>query len=211
MSAAVGLDDAGTRAAGGGPALAVHRGDRRVPRVRAHGRRRRGSGSSCSTPRPPDTRCCCSTRLRATSARCSAPTPTCPAEVCAAARAPARPGVRAHPRRHARRVDPGARGRAATGRPAARRHRAIRLGHQRLPLRRGHRTSDTRARAAAERAHIDRVRNELSPRTWLVGWQPEPPVGAQRLRELTSAPTALGCALMATACSSACITPVARR
>ena len=51
-----------------------------------------------------------------------------------------------------------------------------------------------RARAAAERAHIDRVRNELSPRTWLVGWQPEPPVGAQRLRELTSAPTATSAA-----------------
>ncbi|MGZ6616548.1 MAG: ArsA-related P-loop ATPase, partial [Solirubrobacteraceae bacterium] len=47
-----------------------------------------------------------------------------------------------------------------------------------------------RARAGAERAHIDRVRDELSPRTWLVGWQPEPPVGAQRLRELTSTPTA---------------------
>lgn len=51
-----------------------------------------------------------------------------------------------------------------------------------------HRT--LRARAAAEHAHIDRVRDELSPRTWLVGWQPEPPVGAERLLELTHSRTA---------------------
>ncbi|HKO28878.1 MAG TPA: ArsA-related P-loop ATPase [Solirubrobacteraceae bacterium] len=40
-----------------------------------------------------------------------------------------------------------------------------------------------RARAASERAHIDRVRG-LAPRTWLAGWQPTPPVGPDGLRAL---------------------------
>lgn len=39
------------------------------------------------------------------------------------------------------------------------------------------------ARAAGERRHVDRVR-ELSRRTWMVGWQPVPPTGAQALRDL---------------------------
>lgn len=41
-----------------------------------------------------------------------------------------------------------------------------------------------RARAAAERAHIQRV-GQLSARgTWLVGWQPQAPVGVDALRAL---------------------------
>jgi arsenite/tail-anchored protein-transporting ATPase len=43
-----------------------------------------------------------------------------------------------------------------------------------------------RARAASERAHIERV-EQLSDRTWLVAWQPEPPVGPAGLRELAAA------------------------
>jgi arsenite-transporting ATPase len=40
-----------------------------------------------------------------------------------------------------------------------------------------------RARAATELAHIERVQ-ETSARTWLVGWQPTPPVGVDGLRQL---------------------------
>jgi hypothetical protein len=39
-----------------------------------------------------------------------------------------------------------------------------------------------RARAAAELAHIDRVAELSANATWLVGWQPEAPVGAARAR-----------------------------
>ncbi len=42
-----------------------------------------------------------------------------------------------------------------------------------------------RARAAAEFAHIERVR-AATVRTWLVGWQPAPPVGLSGLRELAA-------------------------
>ena len=42
-----------------------------------------------------------------------------------------------------------------------------------------------RARAAAERVHIDRA-EQLSNRTWLVGWQPQLPVGPAGLRALTA-------------------------
>jgi arsenite-transporting ATPase len=42
-----------------------------------------------------------------------------------------------------------------------------------------------RARAGAELAHIERVQ-ESAARTWLVGWQPTPPVGPAGLRELTA-------------------------
>lgn len=42
------------------------------------------------------------------------------------------------------------------------------------------------ARAAGERAHVNRVR-ELSTSTWMVGWQPTLPVGAQGLRDLIAA------------------------
>jgi arsenite-transporting ATPase len=45
-----------------------------------------------------------------------------------------------------------------------------------------------RARAACEWRHFDCV-DQLSSRTWLVGWQPRPPVGPRGLRELTNAPT----------------------
>ena len=41
-----------------------------------------------------------------------------------------------------------------------------------------------RARANAERAHVERV-EQLSARTWLVGWQPQPPVGPVGLRALS--------------------------
>jgi len=44
-----------------------------------------------------------------------------------------------------------------------------------------------RARAAAEATHIERVQQASAQRTWLVGWQPDAPVGATALRELTAA------------------------
>lgn len=43
-----------------------------------------------------------------------------------------------------------------------------------------------RARAAAELAHIERVQEVSGRATWLVGWQPEPPVGVDALRELAT-------------------------
>ena len=80
-----------------------------------------------------------------------------PTEVSELPRAPARPRVRADARRHARRVHAGAGGRAAPGRPAPRRHRALRLGHQRLPVRRPNRMRDA-ACACAVRARAHRAR-----------------------------------------------------
>lgn len=41
-----------------------------------------------------------------------------------------------------------------------------------------------RARAAAERNHIERVRELAAGGTWLVGWQAQPPVGTTGLRQL---------------------------
>jgi len=41
-----------------------------------------------------------------------------------------------------------------------------------------------RARADSERTHIARVEELSSQGTWLVGWQPEPPIGAAALRQL---------------------------
>jgi arsenite-transporting ATPase len=41
-----------------------------------------------------------------------------------------------------------------------------------------------RARAAAETTHIERTRRLSSTNTWLVGWQPEPPIGSASLLEL---------------------------
>jgi arsenite/tail-anchored protein-transporting ATPase len=49
-----------------------------------------------------------------------------------------------------------------------------------------------RARADAELAHIDRVQKSSALRTWLVGWQPTPPVGPEGLRELTTTTTISG-------------------
>ena len=46
-----------------------------------------------------------------------------------------------------------------------------------------------RSRAAAERIHIERVQGLSARGTWLVGWQPEAPVGAAALRELATAAT----------------------
>jgi arsenite-transporting ATPase len=43
-----------------------------------------------------------------------------------------------------------------------------------------------RARASGEQTHIARVRELSAQRTWLVGWQAEPPVGADALRHLAS-------------------------
>jgi arsenite-transporting ATPase len=43
-----------------------------------------------------------------------------------------------------------------------------------------------RARAGAELAHIERVQQASTLRTWLVGWQPEAPVGPDGLRELSA-------------------------
>jgi arsenite-transporting ATPase len=45
-----------------------------------------------------------------------------------------------------------------------------------------------RARAVAERFHIDRVQ-QLADRVWLVGWQAEAPVGQLGLRSLIGAAT----------------------
>ena len=42
------------------------------------------------------------------------------------------------------------------------------------------------ARAAGEQTHIARVRELSAQRTWLVGWQAEPPVGTAALRHLAS-------------------------
>jgi arsenite-transporting ATPase len=42
------------------------------------------------------------------------------------------------------------------------------------------------ARACGEQTHIARVRELSTQRTWLVGWQSEPPVGADALRHLAS-------------------------
>jgi len=42
------------------------------------------------------------------------------------------------------------------------------------------------ARAAGELTHIARVRELSAQRTWLAGWQPEPPVGTDALRQLAS-------------------------
>ena len=47
------------------------------------------------------------------------------------------------------------------------------------------------ARAAAELPHIEQVRHASAGCTWLVGWQPDAPVGAPALREL-AAGTAVG-------------------
>jgi arsenite/tail-anchored protein-transporting ATPase len=49
-----------------------------------------------------------------------------------------------------------------------------------------------RARAGAELAHIERVQKSSALRTWLVGWQPTPPVGPAGLRELTTSVTVSG-------------------
>ena len=43
-----------------------------------------------------------------------------------------------------------------------------------------------RARAGAELAHIERVQESSALRTWLIGWQPTSPVGAEALRELAA-------------------------
>jgi arsenite/tail-anchored protein-transporting ATPase len=42
------------------------------------------------------------------------------------------------------------------------------------------------ARAAGEQTHIARVRELSAQRTWLAGWQPEPPVGTAALRQLAA-------------------------
>jgi arsenite-transporting ATPase len=47
------------------------------------------------------------------------------------------------------------------------------------------------ARAAAELPYIEQVRRASAGGTWLVGWQPDAPVGAHALREL-AAGTAVG-------------------
>ena len=49
-----------------------------------------------------------------------------------------------------------------------------------------------RARAAAELTHVDRARRASAAGTWLVGWQPDAPVGASALRELLAGATVAG-------------------
>ena len=49
-----------------------------------------------------------------------------------------------------------------------------------------------RARAAAELTHIERVLEASAGGTWLVGWQPDAPVGAAALRELAAGSTVAG-------------------
>jgi len=48
-----------------------------------------------------------------------------------------------------------------------------------------HPTLRARASASAELAHIEHVQR-TTPRTWLVSWQSEPPVGPAGLRRLTA-------------------------
>ena len=50
----------------------------------------------------------------------------------------------------------------------------------------GTRHPTLRARAAGELTHIERVQRASARGTWLVGWQPDAPVGAAALRELAS-------------------------
>ena len=50
----------------------------------------------------------------------------------------------------------------------------------------GTRHPTLRARAAAELTHIERVQRASARGTWLVGWQPDAPVGGAALRELAS-------------------------
>jgi arsenite-transporting ATPase len=49
-------------------------------------------------------------------------------------------------------------------------------------------TSDPilKKRALAERPHVDRVVRELAKRTASIAWQPEPPVGGERLRQIVA-------------------------
>ena len=155
------LDDAGPRAARRGSALAVLRGGGRLRRVLAPGPRGAARASSSSTPRPPGTRCCCSTR---------------PARITADRRAPTRPSTRdgsttplmrlgnpelhEGPARHARRDHAGVRGGAAPGRSASRGDRAVRVGHQQQPRRgRLHRS----AAPAADRGRADADRGRPDP------------------------------------------------
>jgi arsenite/tail-anchored protein-transporting ATPase len=49
-----------------------------------------------------------------------------------------------------------------------------------------------RARATAELVHIERVAELSANATWLVGWQPEAPVGAAALRELAAGAAVAG-------------------
>ena len=42
------------------------------------------------------------------------------------------------------------------------------------------------ARAALERPHLHRVREQLAARAWIVPWQVEAPTGEQRLAALTN-------------------------
>ena len=75
----------------------------------------------------------------------------------------------------------------AAGRPSTRGHRTVRLDHQLLAVSGRHRPPDTSRLAAAELAHIERVQRASAQRTWLVGWQPDAPVGTAALRGLTAA------------------------
>ena len=142
------------------------------------------SGSSCSTPPRRATRCCCSTRRRATSAR-SAHQRARPRRGLVATRAPARPRVRANADRHPRGIHPvqeAQRLRRTCAGPGSSHSAGSSTPRCSPPT-----THPTlRARAGAEILHIERVTQHSGQRTWLVAWQPQPPVGPSALRELST-------------------------
>ena len=88
------------------------------------------TASSSSTRRRPATRCCCWMRREAYHREVSRTQGDVPDAVRAAAAATARPAVHEGPAGDAARGHAGPRSGAAAGRPAARRHRAVRLGRQ---------------------------------------------------------------------------------
>ena len=174
----------GPGAAGGGPALALHRGDRRLPRLRAQRSPRARTASSSSTPPRPATRSCCSTRPRPTTARCRARPATCPRR-CDAAAAAAR--SRLHPRaaRHAARGDAGARGRELSDDLARAGIEPFAWVINQSFAESGATDPVLAERAARERPYIREVA-EQTTRLALVPWQAEPPVGAKQLATLAS-------------------------
>ena len=174
------------RAARRGPALAVHRGDRRFPRLRPHRRRRRGrlrrarhrpdrahaAAARRGPGLPPRDRA-----HRATSPRRS--TTCCPGCATPSSRACcSSPSPRPHP---------------STRPPSSRRTSGAPeitpyawIVNQSLSHARPH-DPVLAQRALAEHRYITEVLERSEHRTAIVGWQPEPPVGAPQLTALLAA------------------------
>ena len=188
----------GSRCAGPGaarrrPALALHRGDRRVPGVLAHhprgGQVVRRDGHRAHRPHAAAAR-----RHRRVSPRHRAATRRHGATLHDADDAAAGSEADQGPAGDAGRDHAGAGGRAAAGRPAPRRHRAVGVGHQRQPGHgRGRRSPLLRLRAQAEVAQIEAVRKQHAARLAVIPLLAEEPVGVERLLQLVqpeSAPAA---------------------